>query len=167
MTSWDSFTGTTSTPADHLADYLLTKLGRLETLKLQKLLYYCNGWSLGLTGKPIFTDAIEAWKHGPVIPHIYRQHSREASVGSWPNGNHTSLSPVDRAVADAVIKSYGALSGWALREMTHRESPWLEAWEESEYGKIRNVKITPEAMDEYFTAEARNGRAQQRAKAHL
>src|SRR5580704_12809669 len=42
-------------------------------LRLQKLLYYVQGWSLALRGRPAFDDEIEAWTLGPVVPEIYRQ----------------------------------------------------------------------------------------------
>ncbi len=36
-------------------------------LKLQKLLYYCQGYALALTGKPLFPEPVEAWRYGPVV----------------------------------------------------------------------------------------------------
>ena len=44
----------------------------ISNLKLQKLLYYAQGVTLALTGKPLFSDPIEAWQHGPVVPSVYR-----------------------------------------------------------------------------------------------
>ncbi|MFA0813614.1 Panacea domain-containing protein [Microbulbifer epialgicus] len=40
-------------------------------LKLQKLLYYIQGYHLACTGTPFFLDSIEAWRHGPVIGTVY------------------------------------------------------------------------------------------------
>lgn len=40
-------------------------------LKLQKLLYYAQGISLGMFDKPIFSENIEAWPHGPVVKEVY------------------------------------------------------------------------------------------------
>jgi uncharacterized phage-associated protein len=45
----------------------------LSNLKLQKLLYYSQGYNLALTSKPIFEEPIEAWKYGPVVKGIYHQ----------------------------------------------------------------------------------------------
>lgn len=39
----------------------------ITNLKLQKLLYYIQGWNLGLHHKSIFKEDFEAWIHGPVI----------------------------------------------------------------------------------------------------
>ena len=45
-------------------------------LKLQKLLYFCHGWHLGLTGQPLQRELFEAWKYGPVLRSIYREFRR-------------------------------------------------------------------------------------------
>lgn len=39
--------------------------------KLQKLTYLSQGWSLTLTGKPIFSEDFEAWKHGPINRELF------------------------------------------------------------------------------------------------
>ena len=44
---------------------------RLSHLRLQKLLYYTQGWSLALRDKALFKDRIEAWAHGPVVKKLY------------------------------------------------------------------------------------------------
>ena len=46
----------------------------LTNLKLQRMLYYVQGWHLGLYGSPLFDEPFEAWIHGPVIPEIYRHY---------------------------------------------------------------------------------------------
>ena len=40
----------------------------LTNLRLQKLLYYVQGWSLGERGRPMFREEIQAWRYGPVVP---------------------------------------------------------------------------------------------------
>ena len=55
--------------------YLSNKEGRPVTnKKLQKLLYYAQAWYLVKKGKKLYEDDIEAWVHGPTIPHMYRQY---------------------------------------------------------------------------------------------
>ncbi len=43
----------------------------LSHLKLQKLLYFCQGFTLAMTGKPLFSEAIVAWEHGPVVREVW------------------------------------------------------------------------------------------------
>jgi len=53
----------------------------LTPMKLQKLVYYAHGWHLGLTGKPLLNEAIQAWNFGPVIKSLYKEF---AAFGSEP-----------------------------------------------------------------------------------
>ncbi len=43
----------------------------LTNLRLQKLLYYAQAWSLAMRDKPLFDDRIEAWPSGPVVPSVF------------------------------------------------------------------------------------------------
>ena len=52
--------------SDSAGSYAITHL------KLQKLVYYAQAWSLAVRGEPIFEEHIEAWTHGPVSPDLYR-----------------------------------------------------------------------------------------------
>ncbi|WP_366513810.1 type II toxin-antitoxin system antitoxin SocA domain-containing protein [Planktotalea sp.] len=54
-------------------------------MKLQKLVYIAYGWHLALSGKKLFTEEIEAWKHGPVVPSLYHEfkHLRENPITSF------------------------------------------------------------------------------------
>jgi uncharacterized phage-associated protein len=45
----------------------------LSSMKLQKLMYYAQGWSLAITDEPLFNEQIEAWQWGPVIRSVYHQ----------------------------------------------------------------------------------------------
>jgi uncharacterized phage-associated protein len=45
----------------------------LTHLKVQKLLYFLNGWNLALNGSPLLDDEFQAWRHGPVIPSLYNE----------------------------------------------------------------------------------------------
>lgn len=136
-----------------LAAYLISSLGQTETLKLQKLLYYCNAWSLALRNRPVFTDQIEAWKHGPVISSIYPYHRRVASVSEWQWGNENDLPPDAKKMADAVLTLYGARSGWSLRNLTHDEAPWHDAWIRCDYGARPGEVISHEDMKTFYSSK--------------
>ncbi|MFL4475546.1 Panacea domain-containing protein [Paeniglutamicibacter sp. MACA_103] len=138
--------------ANDLAAFIVQRLGRIETLKLQKLLYYCNAWNLALRGRPMFPDQIEAWKHGPVISSIYTMHRKETSVDSWEAGDATRVSMPDQDLATAVINLYGARSGWALRNLTHKEDPWMAAWDRCGHGERYGEVITEDEMGAYYRA---------------
>ena len=66
------------------ADYIISKLndGRtsLNVLKLQKLMYYCQAWSLALREMRLFSGVFQAWVHGPVNRALY---DRLSSLGMY------------------------------------------------------------------------------------
>ncbi len=57
-----------------VAKYVLKQLGSITTMKLQKLVYYCQAWSLGWDGKPLFGENFEAWANGSVCPELFHKH---------------------------------------------------------------------------------------------
>jgi uncharacterized phage-associated protein len=40
-------------------------------MKLQKLLYYAQGFAMVILGKPLFDEDFEAWDYGPVLRAVY------------------------------------------------------------------------------------------------
>ena len=52
---------------------------RLTNLKLQKLLYYQQGYHLAVFGTPLFDEQVEAWMYGPVVPCVYDEFSNSGS----------------------------------------------------------------------------------------
>ena len=46
--------------------------GSITNMKLNKLLYFAQAWSLTKYGEPLFEEEIQAWQHGPVVPSIYK-----------------------------------------------------------------------------------------------
>ncbi|MFJ8320143.1 Panacea domain-containing protein [Micrococcus luteus] len=143
--------------AHNLAAYIVRRFAPngIGTLKLQKLMYYAQGWHLGFLDAPIFTDRMEAWKHGPVLPGIYQFHKTTSEVVSWPQGNPNALNGVTQALVDTVLDTYGGKSGWALREQTHDEAPWAEAWAACQEGRIQRYPITETAVKQYFSDQVR------------
>lgn len=43
----------------------------ISNLKLQKLLYYMQGFFIAVFDKKLFDDTIEAWQYGPVVRNAY------------------------------------------------------------------------------------------------
>ena len=43
----------------------------MSNMKLQKMLYYEQGYHLAAFGTPLFDEDIEAWMYGPVVPCVY------------------------------------------------------------------------------------------------
>lgn len=100
----------------------------ISNLKLQKLLYYAQGYHLAFFDKPLFGEPIKAWQHGPVVPEIYL-HFKEYGNGAIPKqkANLAGLTKKQLKFLEEIYRVIGQYSAWKLRDMTHSEPPWKEA----------------------------------------
>ncbi|GAA2604070.1 Panacea domain-containing protein [Paractinoplanes durhamensis] len=110
-----------------VAAAVIAQLGGITAMKLEKLVYYCQGWHLARHGVPLFDEPIEAWRQGPVVPALFRQHRRQRTVSAWPSGDSGQLTPAQRETVDWVTIEYGKFSAIELSQMTHSELPWRVA----------------------------------------
>lgn len=133
-----------------VAAYILHKLGPVTAIKLQKLVYYSQAWSLVWDEEPLFEDEIQAWANGPVSPTLYEAHRRQFKVSAISDGKPESLTPSQRETIDKVLEFYGDKSSQWLSDLTHQESPWLEARKGLAPGQPGNCEITTASMAEYY-----------------
>ena len=133
-----------------VAAYILKKQGEMSAMKLQKLVYYSQAWSLVWDEKPLFKAKIEAWANGPVVPLLYHQHRGQFSVKEWPDGDYTKITGEAKTTVDSVLKFYGDKTGHWLSELTHKERPWRDAREGLSDDDRSNREITLAAMAEYY-----------------
>lgn len=133
-----------------VAAYILKKQGRMTTMKLQKLVYYAQAWSLVWDEKPLFRAKIEAWAAGPVAPELYRRHRGKFKVAKWPTGDPSRLTEEEQETVDAVLDFYGDKSSHWLSNLTHQERPWKEARGDLGPGERGREEITPAMMAEYY-----------------
>jgi uncharacterized phage-associated protein len=124
----------------------------LTNLRLQKLLYYVQAWSLVMRNRPMFEERIEAWVHGPVVREAYYHFKNgDAPILAEDIGEpNFDLDDDDREFIGRVWGSYKGYSALRLREMTHEEDPWINA--RKGYGPADRceVEITQQALREYF-----------------
>ncbi|HBP4947611.1 TPA: SocA family protein [Pseudomonas aeruginosa] len=122
--------------------------GEISNLKLQKLVYYAQGFSLALLGEPLFDEPIEAWMHGPVVRSLYQRFSKYGSNPIPPPGefDDSVLTRDQRRLIEEVFDVYGQYSAWKLRQLTHEEDPWRDNYVEGEFSR----KIPQDEMEHYF-----------------
>jgi uncharacterized phage-associated protein len=48
----------------------------MSPMKLQKMLFYTQGWHLATTGNPALDKPFEVWRYGPVVSQIYHDLKR-------------------------------------------------------------------------------------------
>lgn len=137
-----------------VAEYILAKTGPISTMKLQKLVYYCQAWSTvwdDPPDTPMFDEPIEAWVNGPVVPALYEHHKGRFTVssGSFP-GKPSRLSDPQKGTIDAVLDFYAKHSAQWLSDLAHSEDPWKEARRGLRSEQRGHSQITLESMQEYY-----------------
>ncbi len=110
-----------------VSSYILDKLGKMSTMKLQKLVYYCQAWSLVWDERPLYSENIEAWSNGPVVPELFYFHRGRFNIDKVEIGNPSLLSPEQKNTIDGVLNFYGDKNAQWLIDLTHLERPWKES----------------------------------------
>ncbi|AOX46778.1 Panacea domain-containing protein [Microbacterium sp. BH-3-3-3] len=126
----------------------------ISTMKLQKLCYIAQGWSLALRRRRLFDAHFEAWRNGPVAPGLYANHRGKYSVSSWPWGDHKAIELDERIVLDAVLANYEALTGPQLSALTHKPgTPWSLTRAEAGVldGEACQVEISESLIAEHYS----------------
>lgn len=122
----------------------------VSNLKLQKLLYYAQGhYMANHAGAPLFSDDIQAWAHGPVVPSVYHEYKQFSSAGIEFTEDF-DFSQVDDDASSwlaGIWDTFGSRTAWKLREMTHSEAPWVGSFDP----EARGVVIPRDALMRYFS----------------
>lgn len=134
------------------ARYILSQKGAMTTWKLQKLCYYAQAWSLAWTGKPLFDEEFEAWENGPVSPELFHRHQGYFMIDAdrFHDGDSSRLTEDEKDTIDTVLKDYGDMEPYALRELSHSELPWKTARGDLPPSAKCSVVISKESMGEYY-----------------
>ena len=136
--------------AHDVAAYILAEQGSMSAMKLQKLVYYAQAWSLVWDDRELFREPIEAWANGPVVRSLYDEHRGQFLVDAWPKGNPRKLNGDERDTVDAVLRFYGGRNAQELSDLTHRELPWREARRGVPDGERGATPISLATMAEYY-----------------
>jgi uncharacterized phage-associated protein len=134
------------------AAYVLERCGPMTTMKLQKIVYYCQAWHIAWTDDVLFNERIEAWVDGPVSPDLFRHHRGSFRISSIDIGNSARLTKQEKKTIDKVTKFYGNKSPQWLIDLTHQEDPWRQARAGLPDGVGSNREIKPEAMGRYYSS---------------
>lgn len=92
-------------------------------VKLQKLLYYVQGYALVKKEEPLFYENFQAWKHGPVIPEIYQDYKSYGSNALNVFG-HPRLEINDEIIINDILENFSNYNAFIMAEQTHKETPW-------------------------------------------
>ncbi|MBA7580425.1 hypothetical protein ES708_22316 [subsurface metagenome] len=135
-----------------VAQYILQKQGTMTTMKLQKLVYYCQAWSLVWDEKPIFEEEIQAWASGPVVRELYDVHRGMFRITDLGKGSAKNLGRKEKKTVDVVLRAYGDKPAQWLADLTHMEDPWNEARKGIEPGENCENEICQASTAEYYSS---------------
>jgi uncharacterized phage-associated protein len=152
----------------------------LTPMKLQKLIYYANGWHSAIKGEPLINEQVEAWDYGPVIPSIYKEFreygnqpitspATEFEFIELPDSEGMDFrfrtprleddlqqTEFARALLKRVWEVYGGYTAVQLSNMTHAPgTPWRQVYDRYSEQIPRGTDIPWEAIRDHFVAEAK------------
>lgn len=148
--------------ASSLAEYILQKYGPMSQLKLQKLLYYCEGYHLAYFDSSVVNEEFEAWMHGPVCPAIFHKYKDQSLIysdfrytgsGDPEAALRQSLASEQFDYLNSILSELSTWTGPELEASTHMEKPWLEARVGFGEADRCNVIIKKSTMKDYYKAE--------------
>jgi uncharacterized phage-associated protein len=140
--------------------------GHLDPMKLQKLLYFADGWWTALCGVPLISERPQVWRYGPVYRSIYRTFSKYGKrpilepEPATPFGGEPHRVPADavqvRQLIEWIWNEYGNKSGPALSDETHKPgTPWRKIAEKNHFVVPENHEISLKDDWHYFAGLAR------------
>lgn len=128
----------------------------VSNLKLQKVLYFIDGFYMQKNNTPFFKENIEAWPYGPVVVEVYNMFQNYGSnfipkTSSYFEFDNHKL--YDKEYSDNIFKKddyefitkiverLKCYSAFQLVDITHRQTPWKEAIKKGNRTIISKVSI--------------------------
>lgn len=129
-----------------IAKYVITKCTNdeeyISNLQLQKILYYIQEKFLKSYRKPLFSDEIQAWQFGPVVPSVYAIFCGYGAM-TIENEYDVKIDETIRKIIDPIIEIKRKLQPWVLVEETHRPGG---AWDKIYGGGRGNREVIPKEL---------------------
>jgi uncharacterized phage-associated protein len=128
----------------------------LTNLRLQKLLYYAQAWSLVIRESELFSDELEAWRHGPVVATVYQKlpdRQRGDPMPADAFAHAPDLPGQEAEFVRSVWEAYNQYSALQLSRMTHQEMPWRKAWGDRPPDATGNAPISVIDLEDFFATQ--------------
>lgn len=136
----------------NVAKYIIENFKEpITAMKLQRLVYYCQVWSVVWDEKILFNEHIYAWANGPIVKELYEIHKGKFLVTNIDGGDVEKLDEDQRDTVLLVLKSYGNKSAQWLSELTRLEAPWITAREGLAPGERGHKIISISSIHEYYS----------------
>lgn len=136
-----------------VAAYALRELGCSTTMKLQKTVYYAQAYYLVEYKRPLFSERIEAWVNGPVVPDLFEKHRGKFVVeANFLDEYYKGISRDAACAVSHVVACVKDMSGSELSALTHSERPWLDARKGCAPTARCDNEITVSSIYEYYSS---------------
>ncbi|MCI8483407.1 MAG: DUF4065 domain-containing protein [Lachnospiraceae bacterium] len=149
----------------HVINYSNEQDYGISNLKLQKILYFIQAFFLinSPKGEACFSEKIEAWDFGPVVPEAYHEYKQYGGgdiptidfyfkfdrKDPWSSEkiaySDDQITEGDRRLMDEVVDRFADYTATDLVNLTHRQAPWKNVYVSNE-----NREITVGAIRDYF-----------------
>ncbi len=109
----------------------------ISPMKIQKLIYFANGFYLAEQDKPLVNEVFEAWRFGPVLNSLYHQckYFNKNGISKYLGDFDSELGKLTPApfpeeesameVIEYVWREFGDVPAMALSKWTHHKGgPW-------------------------------------------
>ena len=125
--------------------------GKMSTMKLQKLCYYAQAWSLVWDDAPLFDEDFQAWANGPVCRELYdKTRGQYYATSEDEAGGEGDLTSNQLDTINTVLDYYAPHDAQWLSQLTHMEDPWKDARKGYPPGSHCENIITKESMAMYY-----------------
>jgi uncharacterized phage-associated protein len=102
---------------------------KITNLKLQKMLYYVQAYSLLQNNKPLYKEPIEARKLGPIVPVVHNAFRWAGSSNILVIEKPNPINDEDKKLINDVLDIVGNVSSKALVDISHTYDSWKNAFE--------------------------------------
>ena len=136
---------------DTMANVILSVCDNVSNKKLQKISYYVYAWYLTIYGEKISDVCYEAWEHGPVCRRLYIKYKKYGWNVIPRYDGFVLATNEEIAFVQSIVTVYGKYSADELEEMTHRESPWINARRIMKEKGLLDVTISDKDIIDYYS----------------
>lgn len=140
----------------------------ISNLKLQKIMFFVEGWHSATLGRQLIDADFEAWDYGPVISTIY--HSFKSWGSEAIEGRANAINLKDGSTAPVkvnlpndtvdlisfILARYGRLAPAKLVELSHvKDGPWDQVMR-IEPTERKTSRISQDAIRDFFSKKIRS-----------
>lgn len=121
----------------------------MDEMRMHKMMYFSQRESLMIFDSPLFCDAFEAWRYGPVLVSV----RNEYLSGNMFSGDYTTLNDCEKGLIESVFNRYDKYDSWSLSTLSHAEFSWQHARRGLSYNDASHEKMALGAIKVDATKE--------------